>query len=76
MSYITYFYSTAYFFFLIFEGWSQVSEEHEICEETQQKGAEEDAGQQRQAGCSAEKGLMWFKTKNQFSYWHVCYSIF
>lgn len=55
------FYNMAYFF-LIFVGWSQVSEEHEVCKETQQKGAEEDAGQQCQAGCSAEKGLMWFKT--------------
>lgn len=59
--YVCPFYNMAYFF-LIFVGWSQVSEEHEICKETQQKGAEEDAGQQCQAGCSAEKGLMWFKT--------------
>lgn len=69
----------AYFSF-IFIGWSQVSEEHEICKETQQEGAEEDAGQQCQAGssagCSAEKGLMCFNKKTQFSYWHVCYSIF
>ena len=61
---------------LIFIGRSQVSEEHEVCKETQQEGAEEDAGQQCQAGCSKEKGLTWFKTENQFSYWHACYSIF